>query len=170
MRAAPQEEAPMMFMTEVRPYAWNPMTGETKATKRAETTATQNPTINANAGATQNSPSTNVFAPRVSLIETTDAFMVRAEIPGMTADQLELSFEKDALLIKGEKARDTLPTTEGRWLHEERAFGRFERTFRFTTPVDADSIQAETSNGILTIRILKAKSAMPKKINVISKS
>jgi len=159
----------MMFMTEVRPYAWNPMTGETKATKRAETTATQSQ-INAN-NPIQSSPApTNVFAPRVSLIETTDAFMVRAEIPGMTADQLELSFEKDALLIKGEKARDLLPNNEGRWLHEERAFGRFERTFRFTTPVDADSIQAETSNGILTIRVMKAKSAMPKKINVISKS
>lgn len=156
----------MMFMTEVRPYAWNPMTGETKATKTAAPTATQTQSN----GNTQSAPaSTNVFAPRVSLIETTDAFLVRAEIPGMTADQLELSFEKDALLIKGEKARDPLPN-EGRWLHEERAFGRFERTFRFTTPVDADSIQAETNNGILTIRILKAKSAMPKKINVISKS
>lgn len=157
----------MMFMTEVRPYAWNPITGETKATRTAAPTATQSPTNN---NATQSTPApTNVFAPRVSLVETADAFMVRAEIPGMTTDQLELSFEKDALLIKGEKARDPLPT-EGRWLHEERAFGRFERTFRFTTPVDADSIQAETSNGILTIRILKAKSAMPKKINVISKS
>ena len=158
----------MMFMTEVRPYAWNPMTGETKATKTVAPTATQSPTNASNSIQSTPAP-TNVFAPRVSLIETTDAFMVRAEIPGMTADQLELSFEKDALLIKGEKARDPLPT-EGRWLHEERAFGRFERTFRFTTPVDADSIQAETSNGILTIRIMKAKSAMPKKINVISKS
>jgi HSP20 family protein len=167
------KENNMMFMSEVRPFAFhasNPLAGELpKGVKFNQSYGVNANTINALNVNDEHIAPTSTFAPRVSLIESGEAFLVRAELPGITTEQLELSFEKDALTIKGQKNRETIPS-EARWLHEERGFGTFERTFRFTTPVDADTIQAETNNGILTIRIQKAKSALPKKITVISKS
>lgn len=148
----------MMFLTEMRPYTFNPKPSYAanpgSITRKVENNATT---------------TEGAFAPRVSLSETTDAFMIKAELPGVTVDQLELSFEKDELTIKGEKPREVLQG-EARWVHDERTFGRFERSFRFTTPIDAETIQAETRDGILTIRVAKAKSALPKKITIVAKS
>jgi HSP20 family protein len=147
----------MMFLTEMRPYTFNPkpsfIANPGSITRKAEQAQTNDAS----------------FAPRVSLSETTDSFVIKAELPGVTVDQLELSFEKDELTVKGEKPREVLQG-EARWIHDERTFGRFERTFRFTTPVDAETIQAETRDGILTIRVAKAKSALPKKITVVARS
>ncbi len=113
-------------------------------------------------------PEAAEFTPGVSLFESADAYWVRMEIPGVPADKIELTFERDQLLVKGEKARETLD--EGmRWLRNERPYGAFERTFRFTTPVAADGVVAETRDGILTIRVAKAPESLPKKINVIAK-
>lgn len=113
-------------------------------------------------------PEATEFTPRVSLFESTDAYWVRMEIPGVPADKIELTFERDQLLVKGEKARETLD--EGmRWLRNERPYGAFERTFRFTTPVASDGVVAETRDGILTIRVAKAPESLPKKINVVAK-
>ena len=111
---------------------------------------------------------TSDFAPRMSLFESADAYWVRMEIPGVPADKIELTFERDQLIVKGEKVQETLD--EGmRWLRNERPYGAFERTFRFTTPVAPDGVVAETRDGILTIRVAKAPEALPKKINVIAK-
>lgn len=110
----------------------------------------------------------NVFAPRVSLCESNEAYWVRMEIAGIAQDKIELTFERDELTIKGEKLRETLE--EGmRWLRNERAYGTFARTFRFTTPVAVDGIVAETRDGILTVRVAKAPEALARKINVIAK-
>lgn len=113
-------------------------------------------------------PEASEFAPRVSLFESSDAYWVRMEIPGVPADKIELTFERDQLLVKGEKLREELD--EGmRWLRNERPYGAFERTFRFTTPVAPDAVVAETRDGILTIRVAKAPESLPKKINVVAK-
>jgi HSP20 family protein len=108
------------------------------------------------------------FTPRVSLFESKDAYWVRMELPGITAEQLELTFERDELTVKGKKIQETLE--EGmKWLRNERTYGAFERTFRFTTPVAADGVQAESRDGILTIRVAKAPESLPKKINIVTK-
>jgi HSP20 family protein len=70
--------------------------------------------------------------------------------------------------VKGHKVQETLD--EGmKWLRNERAYGRFERTFRFTTPVQADAVQAESRDGVLTIRVAKAPESLPKKISIVAK-
>src|SRR5215218_3802123 len=99
----------MMFLTELRPTTWtnNPFANAAKAIK----------------------PAAETFTPHVSLYETADAFWIRAEIPGITAEQIEISLERDEMTIKGEKAREVLEV-ESRWLHDERLFGGFQRTFR----------------------------------------
>ncbi|MCW8139449.1 MAG: Hsp20/alpha crystallin family protein [Planctomycetota bacterium] len=138
----------MMFLTDLRPMTSNlasSLWNERAEAREAET-----------------------FTPRVSLFESVDAYWVRMEIPGVAADKIELTFERDQLLVKGEKALETLD--EGmRWLRNERPYGAFERTFRFTAPVAVDGVQAETRDGILTIRVAKAPESLPKKINVIAK-
>jgi HSP20 family protein len=144
----PQREKTMMFLTELRPTTWtnNAFANAAKAIK----------------------PAAETFAPRVSLYETADAFWVRAEIPGIAVDQLEITLERDEMTIKGEKAREALDG-ESRWLHDERLFGSFVRTFRFTTPVAQDGVQAETRDGVLTVRVAKAKEALARKINIVAK-
>jgi HSP20 family protein len=108
------------------------------------------------------------FAPRVSLYESSEAYWVRMEVPGIASDKIELTLERDELTVKGEKIRETLE--EGmRWLRNERPYGTFERTFRFTTPIAIDGVVAETRDGILTIRVAKAPESLPRKINVIAK-
>ena len=133
----------MMFLTDLRPMS--PWTAARTAPTPAE-----------------------AFNPRVSLYESNDAYWVRMELPGISAEQLELTFERDELTVKGNKIQETLD--EGmKWLRNERSYGRFERTFRFTTPVAADGVQAESRDGILTIRVAKAPESLPKKINIVTK-
>lgn len=138
----------MMFLTDLRPM------------NNLFANAAQNPLR-------PNAP--EPFTPRVSLYEAKEAFWVRMEIPGVPAEQIELTFERDELTVRGEKTRETLSEDEARWIRNERAYGKFERTFKFATPVAADQVQAETRDGILTIRIAKAPESLPKKINVVAK-
>ena len=141
----------MMFLTELRPTTWtsNPFANAANAVKATKTAA-------------------ETFAPRVSLHETADAFLIRAEIPGISIDQLEITLERDEMTIRGEKSREVIEP-ESRWLHDERLFGGFQRTFRFTTPVAQDGVQAETRDGVLAIRVAKAKEALARKINIVAK-
>ena len=113
-------------------------------------------------------PTAEPFAPRVSLAESNEAYWVRMEIPGIPAEQIELTFERDELLVKGVKTPEKLDESM-KWLRNERSYGSFERTFRFTTPVQVDGVQAEARDGILTIRVAKAPEAQPKKINIVVK-
>lgn len=113
-------------------------------------------------------PTEGGFQPFVSIFEAADAYVIRAELPGVTVDSLEITLERDELTIKGEKLREVL-ADGATWLRDERGYGKFERTFRFTTPVANDGVVAEMHDGLLTIRVAKAKEALPRKITVVSK-
>lgn len=92
-----------------------------------------------------------------------DNFMVNAYLPGVDPESVEITWENDELSIKGEMHQ---PAVEGEWLRRELFHGRFERRVGFTVPVDADKIEADFHNGLLTLTIPKAEIVRPKQIKV----
>lgn len=105
--------------------------------------------------------------PPVNVWETGDAVYVETEIPGVKSDQLDISVVGDQVSIKVER-----PEAEERetvYHRRERPVGAFSRVVRLPGPVDADAVEAELQNGVLTIKLPKSQEARPRKINVVGK-
>ena len=105
--------------------------------------------------------------PAVNVWETDDAVMVEMEIPGVKQEQLELSVVESELTVKVE--RPELEEGKATVHRRERPTGGFVRSLRLPTAVDASQVEAELRNGVLTITLPKARSAMPRKIQVTAK-
>lgn len=87
------------------------------------------------------------------------------KLPGVNLADLEITSNQDTLTVKGKRAAQALP--EGaNFLRQERGAGSFVRTFALPFPVDADQIEAGYKDGVLIIRLPKAKSVQPRKISV----
>jgi HSP20 family protein len=108
-----------------------------------------------------------VWVPAIDLIETKDAYLVRAELPGVDRDNIEITFEKNVLTISGQKsALIDGKNEELRVFAAERVSGAFSRSLRMPEYIDGDRIAAEHKDGLLTITIPKAEVAQPRKIEV----
>ena len=109
-----------------------------------------------------------VWVPAMDVAERRDAYVVQAELPGLNPDQVDISFEKNVLTIRGTKSSSFDPGSEGelRLFAAERVSGAFERSVRLPEFVDPDRIEAAFTNGLLTITIPKAEAAKPRRIQV----
>jgi HSP20 family protein len=103
----------------------------------------------------------------VDLRETDEEVLVRAEVPGIQPDELEVQVHGDVLTIAGEK-KDDRETEEGGWRVTERRFGSVRRQLRLPADVDASKVTAEAKNGVLTLHLPKTQAAQPRKIEVKS--
>jgi HSP20 family protein len=94
---------------------------------------------------------------------TPEAFHLRAYVPGVNPEDVEITIEKDELTIRG-----ALPAAEegATWLKRELFHGSFERRLSFNVPVNVDAIEAHFSNGLLTLTVPKAEAVRPKQIKV----
>jgi HSP20 family protein len=106
-----------------------------------------------------------LWAPPVDIYETDDAFMLKAELPGFTKEDVNIEVHENRLIIRGERKRET-EAKEDQYHRLERAYGRFERAFWLPTTVDAEHIQASFKNGILEMRLPKSEKAKPKQIPI----
>ncbi len=113
-------------------------------------------------------PGSRVWVPALDVSERRDAYVVHAELPGVTADQLDISFEQNVLTIRGTKPAAYDPQSDGevRVFVNERVNGGFERAVRLPEFVDPDRIDADLANGLLTITVPKAQAAQARKINI----
>jgi HSP20 family protein len=109
-----------------------------------------------------------VWVPALDVSERRDAYVVHAELPGVPADQLDISFEQNVLTIRGSKPAsfDTKDDDEVRVFVGERVSGSFERSVRLPEFVDPDKIDASMANGLLTITVPKAQAAQARKIAI----
>lgn len=108
---------------------------------------------------------TPMVFPPVNVWQDEKAIYVEAELPGFKPEEVEIAFEHETLVIKGK--REPLPMPEPvTLLRKERWHGAFERTLRFTIPVDPELIKASLVNGILMIELPKPVAALPKRIVV----
>jgi HSP20 family protein len=97
--------------------------------------------------------------------ETADAFVVHASLPGLSADDVQITVHGDTVSIRGEhKAEEK--KDEGTWHLRERRMGSFQRTLSLSVPVDSDKADARFENGVLTLTLPKSEQAKPKQIKI----
>lgn len=97
----------------------------------------------------------------VNIQEADDAYILSALVPGLTADDLNIQVLEDVVRIAGEyKAQ------EQSYLVRELPNGSFSRTLRLPSEIDAEHVEANIADGVLTLTLPKAESARPKKINI----
>ena len=105
------------------------------------------------------------WIPAIDLEETDDAYIVKAELPGMKKEDIKLSISENALTISGERKMER--EDKGKTYHRvEMAYGKFLRTIQFPGEVDPDKAKATYKDGILTITIPKSEKAKPKEIEI----
>jgi HSP20 family protein len=105
-----------------------------------------------------------VFQPRIDLWETTTAWNVVAELPGVRAEDLDITAKEGTLTLSA-KVQDR--TFEGASVRRhEYGVGDFERTFHLGEDVNADEADATLKDGVLTLRLPKHESALPKKVQI----
>ena len=109
-----------------------------------------------------------VWVPALDVAERGDAYVIHAELPGVSPDQVDVSFEQNVLTIRGTKPASFDVAAEGelRMFAAERVHGSFERSVRLPEFVDAENIEANFTNGLLTVTVPKAQAAQPRKITI----
>jgi HSP20 family protein len=98
------------------------------------------------------------WAPKVDLSETKDAFVVRAEIPGVEQKDIQVSLQDQMLTIKGEKAKEKEEKDE-HYHRTERSYGAFARAMRLPAAVDASKVTASFKDGVLIVTLPKTPAA-----------
>lgn len=113
-------------------------------------------------------PTAGVF-PLTNITEDSNNYYVRAELPGITADEIDISVTGEGLSISGE--RKIGAEKEGAKYHrKEREAGRFSRIISLPGQVDPEKVEASYVDGVLTVVLSKAQAAKPKQITVKSAS
>jgi HSP20 family protein len=107
----------------------------------------------------------NGWLPSIDLYEDRDHLVLKAEIPGMKKEDIDISLHGEVLTLSGErKEEETFDKTET--YRAERFLGRFQRTLTLPVRVEASKVQASYKDGILTVTLPKAEEAKPKQIEV----
>jgi HSP20 family protein len=105
------------------------------------------------------------WTPALDLHEDKDHLVVKAELPGMKKEDLDISLHDGCLSLSGErKSEEKFQNAEV--YRAERFFGRFQRTVTLPAPVAADNVKAQYKDGVLTITLPKTEEAKPKQIDV----
>jgi HSP20 family protein len=106
------------------------------------------------------------WVPAVDIYETeSHDLVVRAELPGMNREDIEVKVENNTLILKGEKKLDS-EVKEESYRRIERTYGTFHRSFTLPTTVDTGRIGAEFKNGVLTVKLPFREEAKPRTISV----
>lgn len=103
--------------------------------------------------------------PPVDIKETKDELILTTEIPGISKDDINISFSENTLTIKGEK-KEEKKESDHNYHKVERRFGSFQRSFTLGTQVDADKVNASCKDGILIIEMPKKEEVKPKEIPI----
>ena len=97
----------------------------------------------------------------INVREEDEAYVLSALVPGLKSEELNIQILEDVVRIEGGYEAD-----ENSYLVRELPSGSFRRTLRLPAPIDADHVEADITNGVLTLRLPKAESARPKQIKI----
>lgn len=116
---------------------------------------------------------TDLWAPRLDVAETDEAFLIRAELPGIEPDSIDVTVEENVLSISGIRTFDAATSEDDaeepapiRYRRREIREGGFARKIRLAGDVDVDAVSATSSNGILEITVPKQPVELPRKVTV----
>ncbi len=105
------------------------------------------------------------WSPTVEMYEKSDKFVVRAELPGMKKENIEISLIGDTLTISGERKPEE-DIRDEEYLRCELCYGKFSRSIAIPSAIDTGRVEATYENGILIITLPKAEEVKPKKIEL----
>ncbi len=105
------------------------------------------------------------WAPRIDVMEHGDAYVIKAELPGVSKNDVKITLQDNVLTLRGEKKQEK-EEKDLNFYRVERAYGTFERSFTLPTGVKNDRIDATYRDGVLTITLPKVEEAKPKEIEV----
>ena len=105
------------------------------------------------------------LSPAVDVEETPEAYVLRADLPGVNAKDVKVSVHGDTLTLRADRKREE-NKSEGSMRRIERSYGEFERAFTLGAPVKTDQIKASYRDGVLEIHVPKADEVRPREIEV----
>jgi HSP20 family protein len=112
-----------------------------------------------------NSGSLRRWVPAMDLVETENDFILRADLPGLTEDDVKIELEDNLLTISGERKTEHEERKEG-YYRIERASGSFSRSLTLPEGVDAEAVKASFDHGVLEVRVPKPEARKPHKVSI----
>ena len=116
-------------------------------------------------GSTDKNSSLATWAPAVDIHETEGELVVKADLPGIAEEDIDVRVEKNMLTIRGERTFEK-SVNDDNYLRVERAYGSFSRSFSLPNTVNTEAVQAEYRNGVLTVTMPKREESKPKQVKV----
>jgi HSP20 family protein len=105
------------------------------------------------------------WIPAMDLVETDEHFVLRADLPGLSEDDVQIELEDNVLTVSGERKTEHEERKEG-YYRVERATGAFRRSLTLPEGIDADAISATFDKGVLEVRIPKPEQRKPRKVQI----
>jgi HSP20 family protein len=105
------------------------------------------------------------WIPAMDLVEEQDQFVLRADLPGLSEDDVEIEIKDSVLTISGERKAEETREGEG-YYRVERAFGHFSRSLSLPEGVAADQVTANFANGVLEVRVPKPEERKPHRVQI----
>ena len=105
------------------------------------------------------------WVPAMDLTEAEDHFILKADLPGLSDEDVSIEVQDDTLTISGERQAEHVQREKG-WHRIERSFGRFSRALTLPDGVDPEGVTAEFDRGVLTVRIPKPEERQPRRISI----
>ena len=106
------------------------------------------------------------WSPSVDIEEDAERYLIKADLPGVARDDIDVKLENGMLSIRGEKRTETESDKDGKHHRRERFYGSFARSFTLPDSIDADKVDAAYKDGVLTLAIPKVEKARPKSIDI----
>jgi HSP20 family protein len=124
-----------------------------------------NTVFDAPAGAGNGGQTMRRWMPAMDLLETEDHFVLRADLPGMTEDDVNIELEDTTLTISGQRKAEHEERKEGAY-RVERAFGSFSRSLTLPQGVDPEAVTANFEHGVLEVHVPKPEQRKPRRIAI----
>jgi HSP20 family protein len=109
---------------------------------------------------------TSDLVPALDVIERDHEYVVRTDMPGVKKDDIDITVENGVLTLSGETKSDTQEKEGDRVIRQERRYGKYVRSLRLGTQVDARNIKANFKDGVLEVVLPKAEEVKPKKVSI----
>jgi HSP20 family protein len=113
----------------------------------------------------ERSAAPRAWYPAVDLVENPDEFRLVAELPGLTRDQVKITFSDNIVTLRGEK-RSAKEEKREEWHVVERSYGAFERSFHLNAPIKPDQVRARFEDGVLTVTLPKSEESRAREIQI----
>jgi HSP20 family protein len=109
------------------------------------------------------------WIPPMDLVEAEDHFVLKADLPGLSEEDIAIEIQDGNLTITGERKADHEQSEKG-WYRVERSFGRFQRSLSLPEGVDAGAVSANFDRGVLEVRIPKPEERKPRRVEIRAQS